>query len=193
MKRNRGYTLIEVIIVIAIIAILSGLSVVTLGIIRNAKAQAAATTLSDQMQSLLIKTKALSSAKGETLCMKLEYVDEKREIGNVTARAGSYLLILGTHKDSGFVARETDKVEAVLPDLITIEYEPSKGQSTDIAVPSTDAIIEFNKSDGSVRSGAGVYTIRYNGNIMSYVVLDATTGNHYVTGSLTNNSGESKE
>ena len=193
MKKNHGYTLIEVIIVIAIIAILSGLSVVTLGIIRNAKAQAAATTLSDQMQSLLIKTKALSSAKDETLCMKLEYVDEKREIGNVTARAGSYLLTLGIHKDSGFEAREADKVEAVLPDLITIEYTPSEGQSTDITVPATDAIIEFNKSDGSVRSGAGVYTFRYNGNIMSYVVLDATTGNHYVTGSLTNNSGESEE
>ena len=41
-------------------------------------------------------------------------------------------------------------------------------------------IIEFNKSNGSVRYGAGTYEIVYNNKVVATVYLDADTGNHYV-------------
>lgn len=49
LKRNEGYTLVEMIIVIAIIAILSAAAMVTISIIHNAKAKEAASTLEDAL------------------------------------------------------------------------------------------------------------------------------------------------
>ena len=45
MKDNTGYTLIEMIIVIAIIAIMTGAAMVTITILHNAKAKEASITL----------------------------------------------------------------------------------------------------------------------------------------------------
>ena len=45
MKDNKGYTLIEMIIVIAIIAIMTGAAMVTITILHNAKAKEASITL----------------------------------------------------------------------------------------------------------------------------------------------------
>ena len=47
MKENEGYSLIEMIIVIAIIAVMSAAAMVTISIIHNAKAKEAASTLED--------------------------------------------------------------------------------------------------------------------------------------------------
>ena len=49
MKENEGYSLIEMIIVIAIIAVMSAAAMVTISIIHNAKAKEAASTLEDAL------------------------------------------------------------------------------------------------------------------------------------------------
>lgn len=183
MKRNRGYTLIEVIIVIAIIAILSGMSFVTLGIIRQARAQAAATTLNDQIGSLLVKTKALSEAKGSRLCLKIQHNQNAVTYAdNTTARAGSYSLILAYYDENAgtITTKSWNMAEATLPDIITIEFQPKEAAT--LTDTDGNTYILFNKSNGSVESGAGSYAIKLNGEVMSYVVLDAATGNHYITG-----------
>ena len=59
MKKNKGYTLIEMIIVIAIMAILTAVAFVTLGVIHQAKCNAAVNSLDNQIGSLWIKTKAI--------------------------------------------------------------------------------------------------------------------------------------
>lgn len=190
MKKNHGYTLIEMIIVMAIIVILSGVSFVTIGIIKQAKCNSAATTLSNQIGSLLVKTRALSEAKKSAtdpkkspLCMKIQYNDSDVTFADGTyAKAGSYSLILGYDNGTTFVEKTADTVEATLPDIITINYTSTDKKSCSITGldTSTNMIIEFNKSNGSVRYGAGTYEIVYNNNVVATVYLDADTGNHYV-------------
>lgn len=190
MKKNHGYTLIEMIIVIAIIVIVSGMSFVTIGIIKQAKCNAAANTLSNQIGSLLVKTRALSEAKVSStdpnkapLCMKIQYNDSDVTFADGTfAKAGSYSLILGYDNGTTFVEKTADTVETTLPNIITINYITTDRESCGIAGLDTskNMIIEFNKSNGSVRYGAGSYEIVYNNNVVATVYLDATTGNHYV-------------
>mgnify|MGYP004452571233 FL=1 len=202
MKKNKGYTLIELIIVISIMVILSAMSFVTIGIIKQARYNAAATTLSNQMGALNIKTKALSegvqkASKTENrdypLCMKLQYNDSDVTLkDNTLLRAGTYSLILGYHTDSGFVPKESDVVETSLTNMITITYEPEtdaqKGgfADQDFVTDENDRsvcknmYIEFDKSNGSVRYGAGKYKIVCNDRVVATVNLDQATGNHYV-------------
>ena len=48
-------------------------------------------------------------------------------------------------------------------------------------VDYTDSfLIQFNKADGSVTYGAGTYEIIYNDKTVYKVVLDASTGKHYI-------------
>lgn len=181
MKKNKGYTLVELIIVIAIIAVLAAASFVTIGIIKQAQYNTAATTISDQMGSLLVKTKALSDPSNEPLCMAIQYNAASRTYadGNV-AKAGSYSIVLGHNTGSGFVEKVTDTAEATLPNFITITYAPTSTAQKASFASDTNFIIQFNKSDGSVKYGAGRYDIIYNGNTVASIYLDAVTGNHYV-------------
>ena len=181
MKKNKGYTLIELIIVIAIIAVLSGVSLITLGIIKQAQYNTAATTLSDQMGSLLVKTKALSDPSNQPLCMAIQqnvatvtYAD-----GN-TAKAGSYSVYLGNNTGSSFVAKSANTAEATLPNIITIQYVPSDASQKASFATDNYFVIQYNKADSSVKYGAGTYNIIYNGRTVASVYLDKATGNHYV-------------
>ncbi|MDE6761269.1 MAG: prepilin-type N-terminal cleavage/methylation domain-containing protein [Lachnospiraceae bacterium] len=186
-RKNKGYTLIEAIIVIAIIAILSGMSFVTIGIIKQAKCNAAASALDAQMGSLLIKTKAVSEAKDSPLCMLIQYNNSDINFADGTiAKRGSYSLILGYNDGSSFTPKEVDAdgnavVETTLPNILSINYTPEAGAGECSFVDGTETmLIEFKKADGSVRYGAGSYEIIYNGNKVATVKLDAATGNHSV-------------
>lgn len=189
MKKNKGYTLIEMIIVIAIMAILSGVAVVTLNVIQQAKCNAAVNTFDNQISNLWIQTKALSQGKVQStsdradaggyypMCMiVMKNVDDSDDIKN-----GSYEMILGYEDGSGFIKKES---LAVLTEIVSIRYTPSPG-STYSAVTGADGtttqmLIEFNKSDGSVKYGAGTYDIIYNNSVVASIYLDSVTGNHYV-------------
>ena len=52
MTKNKGYTLVEALIVIAIMAVLAGLSMYSIGVIRDAKRSAAVTTFDNQISFL---------------------------------------------------------------------------------------------------------------------------------------------
>ena len=60
-KSNQGYTLVELIIVIAIIAVVAGLSVISVSLIHSAKAKNAATTVDEEIATLITKSKNMSS------------------------------------------------------------------------------------------------------------------------------------
>ncbi|MGN0438142.1 MAG: prepilin-type N-terminal cleavage/methylation domain-containing protein [Lachnospiraceae bacterium] len=193
MKKNQGYTLIELIIVLAIIAILTGMSFVTIAVIRQAQYNSSASTLSNQMGSLLVKTKAVSEAKDDPLCMLLHKYSKTVTLDDgKVIRKGSYALILGRDTSSGFVVKNTNSafseddtsivVEDVLASIISIKYTSTDDDPFAVSGSNdTDhLIIEFVKSNGSVRYGSGSYEIIYNERTVATVKLDKTTGNHYL-------------
>ena len=78
---------------------------------------------------------------------------------------------------------------SILTDIIKIKYtEPtsdaSQRHSTLTSAAGSDftekILIEFNKSDGSVKHGAGTYEFIYNGDVVGSIYIDPVTGNHYM-------------
>lgn len=202
MKKQKGYTLIEVIIAIAIMAVLAGMSFVTLGIINKARCSSAATSIEGQMSSLWLKTKAISQAKTQTvsqftgdnafypLCMKItkNRTDVTLADGSL-AKKDSYSIILGYNKNGTFVEKTADTVETLLPSILSIKYTPRAIEGVDDSTQKAavsgvdyknDFLIQFNKADGSVLYGAGDYEIVYDNKTVYKVVLDASTGKHYI-------------
>ncbi|MGN0154494.1 MAG: prepilin-type N-terminal cleavage/methylation domain-containing protein [Lachnospiraceae bacterium] len=217
-KNNKGYTLIEVIIVIAIMAILSGMAFVTLGIVKKAKMNAAVESFDNQISSLQVQTKAVSQAGQPAssdlakdvadgvdqstyqyvksrypLCMYIyKNKDDDSAVVNGDLRAGSYSIYFGYNVNGKFVNgnsnqfdKDIDKIAITLTEAINIVYTPPAGSNQEhqevIANPD-NILIEFNKSDGSLRYGGGTYTIQNAGNNerVATLYLDSVTGNHYI-------------
>jgi len=202
MKKNSGYTLIEFIIVLAIMAVLSGMAFVTLGIIKEAKCSAAASELDNQMASIWIKTKALSQSRKQStsssdipsakypLCAMIKKNTDSAD----NVKDGKYEILLGYDNGDTFILKESltaldsiievtyDKsATATVKTFTTIDYTADSTKSSDMTTDIDKAfVIEFNKADGSVTYGAGTYHIKYNGKLKADVYLDGMTGNHYL-------------
>ena len=190
---NKGYTLVEMVIVIAIMAVLSGMAFYTYGIVKKAKCNAAIDTFNNQLTSLWIKTKALSQGKVQSnprtaddsskypLCIKVE----KNADSTDDIRDGSYVMYLGY--DTGAAFTEKEQV-AILPEFIEIDYAAgplvtNHALNKDGTLGTTGTqdtfIIEFNKYDGSVKYGAGAYRFYFDNRMYGSIVLNGVTGNHY--------------
>lgn len=185
MRKNRGYTLVEVVIIMVIMAVLSTAALVSIGIIRQAKRSASVNTLNNQISSCLIRTKALSDAfngTSEPFCMLIK-----------KNSAGAYVVMMGYNDGSnvknqagtsGTVLNpDTSSTEAVLvKDIKKIVYTDTDGNEL---ATGQDMIIQFIKTDGSVQKGAGTYDIYIkgsgtNGELYATIYLEKSTGNHYV-------------
>ncbi len=198
MEKNKGYTLVEMLIVIAIMAILAGLSMFSVGIIRDAKRSAAVNAFDNQLSSCLVKTKATSEVAASTDKVVCMYV-YKRTIGtksnycikigyevtdgvqDISKKDGSGNPIVVGASATYATANSVDtNWDAVLPkDVTDIDFN-----GTSIGLGK---IIKFNKSDGSVSSGgAGTYTFYKGGTkdsggtAYASIYLDEKTGNHYI-------------
>lgn len=181
--KNKGYTLIELIIVMAIIGILAGASFVSIGVIRQARRQTAVNTIDSQISSLLVRTKAVSAASNaseEPLCMV------------ITKRTdGAYAIMTATIDNSGSInygGRNPDTntdCEAILPKEITqIKYVYDDAAQKAAAVSASEddnLVIQFLKSDGSTQYGGGKYEVYVRGGrLYTTIYMDKVSGNHYI-------------
>ena len=202
MKKNSGYTLIEFIIVLAIMAVLSGMAFVTLGIIKQAKCSAAASELDNQMANIWIKTKALSQSKVQSSSSSdipsakypLCAIIKKNTDSGDNIKDGKYEVLLGYDNGNNFILKESltaldsiievsysSSAGAVTKTFTSIDYSADSTRGSDTSTDINQAlVIEFNKADGSVLYGAGSYHIVYNGKVTGDVYLDGITGNHYL-------------
>lgn len=175
MAKNKGYTLIEALIVIAIMAILGGLSMFSIGIIRDAKRSAAVTTFENQISTCLVKTKAVAEVNGEdTVCMLIQ----KRTSGSKV----NYCIKVGYDTSAGVVDITKGTTVDVTDDSTWDAVLPK-----DVAALLLDGTaidqqkIKFNKSNGSVSVGAGEYSfVKADGTVYATIYLDQVTGKHHI-------------
>ncbi len=177
MEKNHGYTMIEMIIVIAIMAILTAMAFANLGIVKEAKCTAAATSLDNQITALYTQTMALSDVKSDDtkLCMRIW---NGQPNGNRTATKIEIGYVTG-----GTFTAKTGIDPVWLSDVVNeVTYTPSAAVQ-EHAITQADEkqfIIMFNKSNSAVVYGAGDYEVKYNGRVMAKIHLDAVTGRHSV-------------
>lgn len=177
MKKNKGYTLVEMLIVLAIMAILSGLAVVSVGLIRKAKIQDAITSFDSQLTNLWMLTKSTSSGR---MTMNGEF--------RRTQKDGRYVYEFVINDGTTEVSKT---VYSTWNRYVDVAYE---GNNVDTPVE-----LQFDKSTGGVVSGSGDYTFYIDKNsnnkydsssgkdgsgssdeVVAVVHLDGITGNHYI-------------
>lgn len=162
-ENNQGYTLIEMIICIAVIAILSGMAVLTISSIRTAKATAARESFDQEIAALQMRTKS----QDRNTAIRIEKDDR------------NYNVYYGTYTSAGgFVADNPSDPDVVLERVeIRHTYTP---EGIDDAIV-TDMVFQFNKSDNYTTSGYGTYTFYKPGSDDSVgsVTINKNTGSHY--------------
>lgn len=175
---NKGYSLVELVIVIAIIAILSAMSLITWRSVDSANYKKAVSTLESEMSTLRTATMAQDSS----MAMKIYLGTD-----------GRYYVVRGYYDDAtGFAEPAAGSA------LAKLSYYSYQGTSNPVCITKKGyinfngvkieeegVIIQFNKSDGSVKqlvpSGSSeavdVFSVyRKNGELVANVRLKKTTG-----------------
>lgn len=164
LKQNSGYTLVEMIIVIAIIAIMSGAGAFTISSIRTSQATSSMQKFDSELSGLEMRTKTQKS--GEAI--------------RLVKNGANYDIYYGTCSDGDATTFTTTSTtpDAVL-ERVSIYYADDYDSD---AVSSTldESVILIRKSDGQVLSGYGQYRFcKYNTtNTVGRVSLNQYTGGH---------------
>lgn len=189
MKKNKGYTLIEFIIVLAIMAVLTGVAFVSLTIIQKAKCTSAANLFNNQLSTLWVQTKSLSQAKMQTAPSGSDDAQKYPMCMLIQKDGEAFQLYYGFDTGTDVSIKPNSDVEAEnlstknLPTIIDVQYIPNditKEHEKTINSNCDKIVVEFNKSDGSVKYGAGTYNLIHNGRVVASIYLDSVTGKHYI-------------
>lgn len=177
---NSGYTLVELIIVLAIIVVLSSAAFVTLSVMHTAKVKEAAATFDAEITDLIARTRNQKVYEdtnkngimdpgeehpNEKYEMIISYVNNKYYINNW------FLLPSGTHSEASTKRKS-------LSAYVEIQYSDFDGIYND-AVVQDNHIIRFDKS-GACVEGAGVYKfLKRNGSVLATVTINKN-GSHQI-------------
>lgn len=190
MKKNKGYSMIEMMIVIAIMAILTGVAVVSMSMIKKAKAQDVVRTFNSQVTNAWLQTKAIGKKQTS---MYVEVTTKKDSNGKLIP-CKFLIKDLDTDGKTIIVKEETaltSNPESDSSARVRMEYVASTPSNSPGAKANQDSenvagdnptfIIRFDKATGEVVKGAGTYTFTDDGgNVVASVYIDAVTGNHYI-------------
>ncbi len=180
MDNNDGYTLVELIIVLAIIVILTTAAFVTMSVMHTAKVKEAASTFDAEITDLIARTRnqdvyqdTNNNGKmdpGEELPgykyeLGISYDGQKYYINNW------YLLPGGTHSQA---ATKSKSMSA----YVRMQYSDFDGIYVDVNVPDGH-MIRFDKS-GACVDGAGVYKfLKKDGSVIATVTINKN-GSHQI-------------
>lgn len=203
MKNNKGFSLIELIIVIAIMALLSGLSVVTFNMANRHRPD----KVMNNVMNYAKYSKSLVQSYTKDFCMVIMKCDDNNYYvfhGTATGDTESELRASFRPQNLKKVSVDSTSTETVLrnePDNsltltelaqdptqatnyhnlgrgVTISYKDEGGGTTVIGGTDSALVIQFSKFDGSVKHGAGTLVFsKYNKTApQCSIVLEGTTG-----------------
>lgn len=187
---NRGYSFIEMLIVLAILAIMSAMALVTWNSVSKARYQKAVSSFESELDTLRIQT----MAQDKNMAFKIYYQsDYEDRFGN---EIGAYIIKRGYVDDAG-IFQEVDKTHTD-PALVS-DYYDYRGVSDPVflmkegtityalsgagtAIDENGVIVQYKKSDGSVLQGSGTFGfVTKKGDIVADVNLVRVTGKYYET------------
>ena len=179
-KNNRGYSLVEMIICIAIIAVVTSVALISISLIRSARAKEAAVTVDEEIATLITKSKNMKCDKegnGWQYAARIYYnTDDNKyyfQKGYYNTLTSQYTF---TNTDSEGEGKGTSLSSYVdiqftgtrekLNGSLTVSAKQDESnmdvKSDDFGVP-----IRFNK-DGSCATGYGDYAfLKKNGNVVA--------------------------
>ena len=187
---NNGYSFVEMLIVLAIMAIMSAMAIVTWNSVKSAKYKQAVSTFESELSTLRTST----MGQGDGMAMKVYYdADYSDRFGK---KIGAYVITRGYVDNSGtfqevtYNSSSTDSLQRSLyfsyagvsnPVFIMqkgkIQYAPT-GSNVYTDIDDSGIVIQYYKSDGSVKSGQGDGVFRFykdNGKMIADVHLVQVT------------------
>lgn len=184
MNKNEGYSLVEMIIVIAIIAIMTAAAMVTISIIHNAKAREAASTLEDALSEVQNNAKGKMCVVGDTQEPDYRYALSVYKDGNKYYVRKGYYKGNGLPKDK-FTSYEFINSENVgggkgtsFSAYVTVKFADGTGTESEIG-SGDDAVYIIYDRQGTCINGNGKFKFYRNGkgNLLSTVTLNRN-GSH---------------
>ena len=176
-KNNEGFSLVEMIIVIAIIAIMAGAAMVTVTIMRSAKAKEAATTFDIELAEMQAKT------KGQVCVVNGTEERDYKFAMCLYKDGGKFFLQKCYYKGSGSMDQAANYVSVAsenassgkgtsLSPYVEVKFTPKGGTERAIAEGDNAVYIVFNRQ-GECVNGYGVYSFyKNNGNLICDVQLN---------------------
>lgn len=195
---NRGYSFVEMLIVLAIMAIMSAMAIVTWNSVNSARYRNAISTFESEISTLRTAT----MAQGSEMALKVYYDSSYKDRFNKPI--GAYVIKRGYCDASGvfheIALPDTSSVPAEYSHLANSDYYAYRGVSNPVFVMqkgkikysetgttptdigATGVIIQYNKSDGSLNSGSGTFVIeKANGDTAAEIHIVRITGTYYET------------
>lgn len=193
---NKGYSLVELIIVIAIIVVFSAAALITMSVMHNAKAKEAAITFDSEISELIHNSKNRAcdpdgdgiisenpdgddstndSEKLYSFGIRLHSDGDKCYLQNVLVKNGVY------ESNSTYEAANNPNggKGTSLSAYVYVEYTNLSGDKTVIGDGSSDEVIISYKRDGSCSVGAGHYDfMRTNSDTMVATMTLNKNGSH---------------
>ncbi len=182
---NGGYSLIEMMIVIAIIAVFAGASLITINVMNSAKAKEAAISFDSEIAELINKSKNIacdanadgvvdSSDEGYFFGIRVHKDGNKCYLQDVLVQNGVYV-----QSDTYEKANNPNDGKGIsLSKYVYLIYEDEFGNEQTIGSGS-DAVLIYFRKDGSCASGYGTYEfIRESNDNMQAIMTINKNGSH---------------